>query len=79
MKSLMFSHNRFSKFLLTIFVVQMAIFYPAIASAANDKAVTVCVNFLPISEGWNYAVRMYQPRKEVPDGSWTFPAVEKIK
>jgi hypothetical protein len=44
MKSLMFSHNRFSKFLLTIFVVQMAIFYPAIASAANDKAVTVNVD-----------------------------------
>jgi len=37
------------------------------------------VNFLPISEGWNYTVRMYQPRKQVLDGSWTFPAVEKIK
>ena len=37
------------------------------------------VNFLPISEGWNYVVRMYQPRKEVLDGSWTFPEVEKIK
>ena len=37
------------------------------------------VNFLPISEGWNYVVRMYQPRKEVLDGSWAFPEVEKIK
>lgn len=37
------------------------------------------VNFLPISEGWNYVVRMYKPRKEVLDGSWTFPEVEKIR
>lgn len=30
-------------------------------------------NYLPTPEGWNYAVRMYQPRKEVIDGSWPFP------
>lgn len=36
-------------------------------------------NYLPIMEGWNYIVRMYQPRKEVLDGSWTFPAVQKLK
>jgi hypothetical protein len=23
-------------------------------------------NYLPITEGWNYAIRMYQPRKETP-------------
>jgi len=34
------------------------------------------INFLPISEGWNYVVRLYQPRKDVYDGTWTFPAVE---
>jgi len=34
------------------------------------------VNFLPITEGWNYAVRMYQPREEILDGSWTFPGIK---
>ena len=37
------------------------------------------VNYLPITEGWNYAVRMYEPRKEILDGSWTFPSVEPVK
>jgi hypothetical protein len=37
------------------------------------------VNYLPITEGWNYAVRMYQPRKEILDGTWTFPSVEPVK
>ena len=31
------------------------------------------VNCLPIMEGWNYAVRMYLPRVDVRDGSYTFP------
>jgi hypothetical protein len=31
------------------------------------------VNCIPITPGWNYAVRMYRPRKEILDGSWTFP------
>ena len=30
-------------------------------------------NFLPITEGWNYIVRLYRPRPEILDGSWTFP------
>ena len=30
-------------------------------------------NCLPIMEGWNYTVRMYRPRREVLDGSWTVP------
>lgn len=30
-------------------------------------------NCLPIMPGWNYAVRMYRPRAELRDGSWTFP------
>lgn len=34
------------------------------------------VNYLPIMEGWNYAVRLYQPRQEILDGTWTFPDVE---
>jgi hypothetical protein len=32
-------------------------------------------NCIPIMDGWNYAVRMYRPRAEILDGSWTFPAV----
>jgi hypothetical protein len=35
-------------------------------------------NLLPIVEGWNYSVRLYRPRPEVLDGSWTFPAIEGI-
>jgi hypothetical protein len=30
-------------------------------------------NYIPIMEGWNYIARMYQPRQEILDGSWTFP------
>ena len=30
-------------------------------------------NCLPITPGWNYLVRLYRPRAEVLDGSWTFP------
>jgi len=30
-------------------------------------------NCIPISPGWNYLVRLYRPRKQVLDGSWTFP------
>lgn len=36
-------------------------------------------NCLPISEGWNYAVRMYDPRPEILDGSWVFPNIEPVK
>jgi hypothetical protein len=32
-------------------------------------------NCLPTTEGWNYLVRMYQPRAEILDGSWNFPAL----
>ena len=34
------------------------------------------VNHLPITEGWNYAIRMYEPEPEILDGTWTFPAIE---
>ncbi|WP_217352075.1 MULTISPECIES: DUF1214 domain-containing protein [unclassified Ruegeria] len=36
------------------------------------------VNCLPITEGWNYVVRLYRPRQEVLDGSWTFPAAQPV-
>jgi hypothetical protein len=30
-------------------------------------------NCLPIMEGWNYAVRMYEPSQAIIDGKWKFP------
>lgn len=33
-------------------------------------------NTLPLTAGWNYLVRLYRPRPEVLDGSWTFPTLE---
>lgn len=30
-------------------------------------------NCLPITHGWNYAVRMYRPRLEILDKKWKFP------
>jgi hypothetical protein len=32
-------------------------------------------NRLPIGDGWNYLVRLYRPRPEILDGSWTFPSL----
>ena len=31
-------------------------------------------NCIPVPPGWNYLVRLYRPRPELLDGSWTFPA-----
>jgi hypothetical protein len=30
-------------------------------------------NCLPIMDGWNYAVRIYEPEQSIQDGTWTFP------
>jgi hypothetical protein len=32
-------------------------------------------NALPIGDGWNYLIRLYRPRAEILDGTWTFPTV----
>ncbi|WP_247957187.1 DUF1214 domain-containing protein [Microbacterium galbinum] len=32
-------------------------------------------NVIPTPEGWNYLVRLYRPRAEVLDGSWSFPTL----
>jgi hypothetical protein len=56
------------------------------AVANDDGSVTVSFgeyddgrpNCLPIMDGWNYLVRLYQPRPDVLDGSWVFPAVEPV-
>jgi len=35
-------------------------------------------NCIPITLGWNYAIRMYQPREEILDGSWQFPVPQPV-
>jgi len=35
-------------------------------------------NCLPIFPNWNYAVRLYRPRQEVIDGTWTFPLAQPV-
>lgn len=36
-------------------------------------------NYLPITPGWNYIVRLYQPKQEIVDGFWTFPKPQPSK
>jgi hypothetical protein len=54
-------------------------------TAARDPDGSVTVRFggdgdparnsIPTTDGWNYLVRMYRPRPEVLDGTWTFPTL----
>ncbi len=37
------------------------------------------VNCIPLTEGWNYAVRLYRPEPAILDGKWTFPSVQPVK
>jgi hypothetical protein len=37
------------------------------------------INCVPLTDGWNYAVRLYRPDESVIDGKWTFPAVQESK
>jgi hypothetical protein len=34
------------------------------------------INCIPITDGWNYAVRQYQPQQVIIDGEWNFPKAE---
>jgi hypothetical protein len=36
-------------------------------------------NYLRIMPGWNYTARLYRPRPEILDGSWTFPEAVKAQ
>ena len=36
-------------------------------------------NYLPIMDGWNYIVRLYQPHQDILDGTWKFPAPQPVK
>jgi hypothetical protein len=35
-------------------------------------------NCLPIVPGWNYMVRLYRPRAEILNGTWTFPEAQPV-
>ncbi|NCF52784.1 DUF1214 domain-containing protein [Gammaproteobacteria bacterium] len=37
------------------------------------------VNCLPITEGWNYIVRLYRPGEEILKGDWHFPEAVRLK
>lgn len=32
-------------------------------------------NALPLTDGWNYLIRLYRPRPEILDGTWSFPTI----
>ena len=34
-------------------------------------------NSLPITDGWNYLVRLYRPRSEILTGEWRFPTISQ--
>lgn len=36
-------------------------------------------NYLRIMPGWSYMVRLYRPRAEILDGSWTFPKANPVE
>ena len=36
-------------------------------------------NYLAITPGWNYTVRLYRPRKEILEGMWKFPEAQPVK
>ncbi len=36
-------------------------------------------NCLPITNGWNYTVRLYRPREEILTGKWKFPEAQPIE
>jgi hypothetical protein len=56
------------------------------AKPDDDGAITVqfggcdgtIPNCLPTMPGWNYMVRLYRPRFEIVDGSWTFPMARAV-
>lgn len=37
------------------------------------------INNLPITPGWAYAVRMYQPKQEIISGAWRFPKAHLVE
>jgi hypothetical protein len=56
------------------------------AKKAPDGSVTIqfggcdgkVPNCLPITQGWNYTVRLFLPRREILDGTWSFPEAQPV-
>ena len=57
------------------------------AQRGGDGAVTIqfggcdggkTANCMPITPGWNYIVRLYQPRAEVISGAWQLPEAQRV-
>ena len=36
------------------------------------------MNYIPITPGWSYNIRMYRPQRVILDGEWRFPAVVRV-
>ncbi len=36
------------------------------------------INYIPITPGWSYNIRMYRPRAEILNGTWIFPEAKEI-
>jgi hypothetical protein len=52
------------------------------AARNDDDSVTVRFggsgdNSIPITEGWNYLVRLYRPRPQILSGAWSFPTLAR--
>ena len=41
--------------------------------------VELAANCIPITSGWNAAVRLYRPRREILDGTWRFPEPQPVE
>jgi hypothetical protein len=37
------------------------------------------LNCLPTTNGWNYMVRLYRPRQEILNGTWSFPIARPVQ
>lgn len=56
------------------------------AKKSDDGSITVqfggcdgkIANCLPIMPGWNYTVRLYRPRAEILNGTWSFPEPQPV-
>ena len=61
--------------------------YNSVTAKKNaDGSITInfggspnAINNLPITPGWNYIVRMYQPKQEIINGSWSFPKAQSAE
>jgi hypothetical protein len=56
------------------------------ATLSDDGTITVHFgdggsqpNSLPIMDGWNYLIRLYRPRAEILNGTWTFPTISPVR